>query len=79
MSPVTTAMLLPVECVSIQLNKFSMNKECIISHQWTAQSWDELHARNENAEMYSKDKEVYERRKKNNFRIINYLVLTLLF
>ena len=59
--------------VCIQLNKFSMNKECIISHQWTAQSWDELHARNENTEMYLKDKEVYERRKKNNFDIESML------
>ena len=66
------------------LNKVVYIDRCIIQHQWVgipysmaAQgqinpnqvSRDELHERNESQEMYNHDREVYDRRKTNNFGI----------
>ena len=47
-----------------KMNKFAVSPLCIISHNWTAEPWDELHARNENGDMYSKDRLVFEKRMK---------------
>jgi hypothetical protein len=47
-----------------KIKKYAISDICIIRHAWTAAPWDELHARNENSEMYSKDKEVFDRHMK---------------
>jgi len=47
-----------------KMQKFAVSEICLIKHVWTAAPWDELHARNENSEMYSKDKEVFDRHMK---------------
>jgi hypothetical protein len=47
-----------------KMNKFAVSPLCIISHNWTSEPWDELHARNENGDMYSKDRLVFEKRMK---------------
>jgi hypothetical protein len=44
-----------------KMKKFAISDICLIKHVWTGAPWDELHARNENMEMYSKDKEVFDR------------------
>jgi hypothetical protein len=49
------------------LGKFAISPVCIIKHDWTPEPWDELHARNENSEMYDKDKVVFDRRMKELF------------
>jgi len=46
------------------MKKFAMSSICIIKHEWTPEPWDTLHARNENTEMYDKDKKVFDRRMK---------------
>lgn len=53
--------------VAARLNKLALTDRCIIRHAWTPHPFDELHARNENREMYKKDKAVFDRRLKNNF------------
>ena len=53
--------------VCAALGKLRRCDICIIQHQWTSEPWDTLHARNENAEMYGVDGEVYKRRKERNF------------
>jgi hypothetical protein len=50
-----------------QLGKLRRCDICIIQHQWSGEPWDELHARNENAEMYGVDGETFKRRKERNF------------
>ena len=52
-----------------ELGKLIASPICIFRHEWTAQPFDELHARNENAGMYEVDGKVFEDRKKNNFDI----------
>jgi hypothetical protein len=47
-----------------KIKKYAISDICIIRHAWTPAPWDELHARNENSEMYSKDKEVFDRHMK---------------
>tara|TARA_R100001082_G_scaffold109370_1_gene86408 strand:- start:2110 stop:2796 length:687 start_codon:yes stop_codon:yes gene_type:complete len=42
---------------------------CLAKHEWTPEPFDELHARNENAQMYHKDGAVFQRRKMNNFDV----------
>ena len=42
---------------------------CILKHDWTAEHFDELHARNETGEMYQKDGAVFNRRAELNFEI----------
>lgn len=49
------------------LNKLAISPVCIIKHAWTPQPFDELHARNENNEMYKIDGETFAKRKANNF------------
>ena len=49
------------------MNKLAVCDTCIAKHEWTATPWDELHARNENSEMYKKDKEVFDKRMKEFF------------
>lgn len=50
-----------------KMNKLAVCDTCIAKHAWTAAPWDELHARNENSDMYKKDKEVFDRRMKEFF------------
>ena len=50
-----------------------MSPVCIFRHDWTPQPFDELHARNENAEMYGIDGKVFEERKKNHFDINKFM------
>jgi len=47
-----------------KMGKFAISDVCLIQHQWTPAPWDDLHARNENSEMYQKDKEVFDRHMK---------------
>ena len=53
--------------VCIMLRKFATSPICIIKHDWTPQPFDELHARNENREMYEIDGKVFAERKAKNF------------
>ena len=53
--------------VCAELGKLRRCDICIIQHQWSGEPWDELHARNENAEMYGVDGETFKRRKERNF------------
>jgi len=53
--------------VCAALGKLRRCDICIIQHQWSGEPWDELHARNENAEMYGVDGETFKRRKERNF------------
>jgi len=53
--------------VCAELGKLRRCDICIIQHQWSGEPWDELHARNENAEMYGIDGETFKRRKERNF------------
>ena len=55
--------------VCIMLNKLVSSPLCIFRHEWTPQPFDELHARNENPEMYRKDEAIFEKRKLNNFGV----------
>ena len=52
-----------------RLGKFRRCDICIIQHQWTAQPFDELHARNESPKMYDVDFEVFKVRKLKNFNL----------
>jgi hypothetical protein len=58
----------------IRMKKFAMSPVCISKHEWTNEPFDELHARNENQEMYRIDKEVFDRRKEQNFGVENVTV-----
>ena len=51
------------------LGKLIVSPVCIFRHEWTPQPFDDLHARNENSEMYEIDGKVFEERKKNHFDI----------
>ena len=53
--------------VLIQLGKLAASDVCIAKHEWTPQPFDELHARNENAEMYEKDGAIFHTNKANGF------------
>ena len=55
--------------VCMMLNKLAVSPVCIFRHEWTSQPFDELHARNENAEMYRIDGAIFEGRKANNFDV----------
>lgn len=48
--------------VCIRLGKLARSDTCIARHEWTPHPFDDLHARNENTEMYSIDKKVFESR-----------------
>jgi hypothetical protein len=51
------------------MGKFAMSDICIAKHEWTSQPFDELHARNENQEMYQRDGTVFYRRRQHNFNL----------
>jgi len=53
--------------VCMALKKLIRCDMCIIQHQWSGEPWDELHARNENREMYGIDGETFKRRAANKF------------
>lgn len=58
--------------VCYMLNKLAATPTCIINHQWVPGNHelaDELHKRNENPEMYAKDKVVFDERAKIMFDI----------
>jgi hypothetical protein len=50
-----------------KMKKYAISDICIIQHVWTSAPWDELHARNENEHMYSKDKEIFDKHMKEIF------------
>ena len=52
-------------------NKLAISSVCLFRHEWTNEPFDELHARNENKEMYQKDGKVFEERRNKNFEIEN--------
>ena len=52
-----------------RLGKLAVSPICIAKHEWTSEPFDELHARNENTDMYRIDGAVYERRMNQNFDI----------
>ena len=47
--------------------RLAVSEMILAEHKWTAEPFDELHARNENPEMYGIDGEVYKRRMENRF------------
>lgn len=52
------------------LGKYKFIDKNILRHLhpvWRTNSWDELYKKNESAENYSRDREVYNKRKENNF------------
>lgn len=51
------------------IGKLAVCNVCILKHDWTPEHFDELHARNENREMYEKDGQVFQRRAALNFEI----------
>ena len=51
------------------LEKLVVSNLCIAKHDWTPQPFDELHARNENAQMYEKDGQVFYKNKAVNFNV----------
>jgi len=53
--------------ICMSLNKLAISPVCLFRHMWTSQPFDELHARNENVEMYEKDGKVFQERKNKNF------------
>jgi hypothetical protein len=53
--------------VCAALKKLVRCDMCIIQHQWSGEPWDELHARNENAEMYGVDGENFKARSARKF------------
>ena len=53
--------------VCYSLGKLAISDTCIIQHQWTHEPFDELHARNENREMYDVDRITFEKRAAINF------------
>ncbi len=55
--------------VLMLLNKLVVSQTCIAKHDWTPQPFDELHARNENAQMYEKDGSIFHRNKALNFNL----------
>lgn len=55
--------------VCVALGKLARCDVCIIQHQWTADPFDTLHVRNENAKMYGVDGENFKNRMKNNFNM----------
>ena len=52
-----------------RIGKLVVCDVCILKHDWTAEHFDELHARNETGEMYQKDGAVFNRRAELNFEI----------
>ena len=53
--------------VCAALKKLVRCDMCIIQHQWSGEPWDELHARNENREMYGVDGENFKTRAARKF------------
>jgi len=53
--------------VCYMLGKLAISPMCIIKHEWTHEPFDELHARNENSEMYGIDGKTFQERKAKNF------------
>jgi len=51
------------------LNKLVVSETCIAKHDWTPQPFDELHARNENAQMYDKDGHIFYKNRLTNFNV----------
>ena len=51
------------------IGKLAVSDICLIRHEWTSEHFDELHARNENSEMYQIDGEVFKKRAAINFEI----------
>ena len=47
--------------------RLAVSEICLCKHAWTNEPWDELHERNENAEMYKIDGAVYKQRLDNRF------------
>lgn len=56
--------------VCAMLNKLAISPLCIIKHVWTPHPFDELHARNENEEMYKIDGNTFAQRKAKNFDLV---------
>tara|TARA_R110000744_G_scaffold104061_9_gene199305 strand:+ start:476 stop:1159 length:684 start_codon:yes stop_codon:yes gene_type:complete len=55
----------------LMVNKLAISPVCLFRHEWTNAPFDELHARNENQEMYQKDGKVFEERRNKNYEIEN--------
>jgi|TARA_R110000824_G_scaffold216193_2_gene402799 hypothetical protein len=58
--------------VCYKLNKLGASEQCIITHRWIPGNHelaDDLHQRNENPEMYKKDRDVFISREKNDFDV----------
>lgn len=58
--------------VTKQLNKYVFVNKRLFTHNhpiWTKKDWDDLYRANENPETYKRDREVYLKRKSNNFGI----------
>ena len=53
--------------VLYKLGKLAVNNICLAKHEWTAEPFDELHARNENLEMYEKDGKIFNENRSNGY------------
>lgn len=63
------------QTISLQMmGKLGISDICLAKHEWTSEPFDELHARNENTEMYQRDGAVFERRKMKDFDVRKVLV-----
>jgi hypothetical protein len=63
------------QTISLQMmGKLGISDICLAKHEWTSEPFDDLHARNENADMYQKDGAVFERRKMKDFDVRKVLV-----
>lgn len=56
--------------VCFMLRKLAISHTCIIKHVWTPQPFDQLHARNENSDMYSIDGKTFQERLARNFDLV---------
>ena len=55
--------------VLYRMGKLAVNDLFLVKHEWTPEPFDELHARNENLEMYQKDGEIFNKNRINNFYV----------
>ena len=56
------------------MGKLAVSDICIAKHEWTSEPFDELHARNENPQMYQKDGIVFNMRRSKNFDVEKVLL-----
>mgnify|MGYP003112719173 CR=1 FL=1 len=70
-NPLYTSLYCDTEQTEVfyRMNKLGVSNICIAKHEWTSAPFDELHARNENPQMYHKDGAIFNERRNRNFDI----------